>query len=62
MLRDESHLLLFGEHLYLHLLLFGKGHEVIERIFLVALAPPHILRPLLLNVIEFWPVPGVCST
>ena len=33
MLRNIGHLLLFGEHLNLHLLLLGEGHEVIEDVF-----------------------------
>ena len=32
-LRNIGHLLLFGEHLNLHLLLLGEGHEVIEDVF-----------------------------
>ena len=40
MLGDVGHLLLLGQHLNLHLLLFGERHEVVQYVFLVALIDP----------------------
>jgi len=44
MLCNVSHLLLFREHLYLHLLLFRQGHEIVKNILLAVLAQPEIFR------------------